>query len=100
VCSLLRIAPATVTAISPTFGPSSGSTVVTLTGTEFLAGSTCTFGGVPGLGVTVSASTRIRCLTPAGLSSRVSLEVTRNGEPNSGSISGFVYEFGTFPPDH
>ncbi len=40
------VAPPTVTAISPTSGPSSGGTAVTLTGTGFTTGATVTIGGV------------------------------------------------------
>ncbi len=56
----------TVSNISPSAGPLTGNTLVTLTGTGFVPGSTVTFGGVPATGVTVVSAGTITALSPAG----------------------------------
>lgn len=56
----------TVTALSPTGGPTSGGTAVTITGTNFVSGATVNFGsGYPATNVNVVNSTTITCVTPA-----------------------------------
>src|SRR5207237_1464112 len=47
--------PPQVTGITPTNGPSSGGTPVTITGTAFQSGATATIGGAALSGVSVSA---------------------------------------------
>ena len=81
----------TVTAISPTSGPSSGGTAVSITGTGFLAGSTVNFGGTVATGVTVVSSTSITAMTPAHAAGVVNVVVT-NAEEQSGTLTnGFTY---------
>ncbi|MGH3219672.1 MAG: IPT/TIG domain-containing protein, partial [Streptosporangiaceae bacterium] len=58
-------APA-VSAVSPASGPASGGTAVTITGTNFAAGDTVSFGGSAAAGVTVSSATSITAVSPAG----------------------------------
>ncbi|MBM7077169.1 IPT/TIG domain-containing protein [Micromonospora humida] len=56
---------ATVTGLTPTSGPTSGGTTVTITGTGFTAATGVTFDGVPGTGFTVNpAGTTITVVTP------------------------------------
>ena len=58
----------TLTGVSPPSGPSSGGTVITLTGTNFPALSAVTVGGVPCLGVNVDPfGTSLTCTTPGGV---------------------------------
>jgi hypothetical protein len=69
--------PAPTTAkISPAVGPTSGRTVVTITGSEFVQGSTVRFGTVPALKVTYISSTSLRAVTPAGSAGSVKVTVT------------------------
>jgi hypothetical protein len=56
----------TLTSVSPTSGPTTGGTVMTLTGTNFVSGSTVTVGGVAATGVTLVSATQLRATTPAG----------------------------------
>ncbi len=56
----------TITSIAPSQGSLAGGTPVTLTGTEFAAGATVTFGGSPATAVVVVNATTINCETPAG----------------------------------
>ena len=52
------IATPTVTSVSPNTGPASGGTAVTITGTNFAAGATVTFGGTAATNVVVTNSAR------------------------------------------
>ena len=61
------IAPPTVTSVSPNNGPTAGGTAVTITGTNFAAGATVTFGGTAATNVVVVSSTTITATTPAGM---------------------------------
>jgi hypothetical protein len=58
--------PAAVTALTPTTGPVTGSTLVTVSGSGFTGVTGVTFGGVPGTAVTVVSDTELRVRTPAG----------------------------------
>ena len=79
----------TVTSVSPNNGPAAGGTAVTITGTNFAAGATVTFGGNAATNVVVTNSTTITATTPAG-SGAATVTVTVNGQ--SGSLAnGFTY---------
>ncbi len=64
VFSLATGAPAPVTGIAPTSGPSAGGTAVTVTGSGFSATVGVRIGGALATGVTVLGSTQITALTP------------------------------------
>jgi len=64
VFSLATGAPAPVTGIAPTSGPSTGATAVTVTGSGFSATVGVRIGGALATGVTVLGSTEITALTP------------------------------------
>ena len=55
----------TVSSVSPNNGPVAGGTAVTITGTNFAAGATVTFGGTAATNVVVANSTTITATTPA-----------------------------------
>jgi len=64
---------------------------VTITGTNFAAGATVTFGGTAATSVVVVNSTTITATTPAGSAGAVTVTVTNPG-PRSGSLTnGFTY---------
>ena len=80
----------TVSSVSPNNGPMAGGTAVTITGTNFAAGATVTFGGTAATNVVVVSSTTITATTPAGTAGAVTVTVTVNGQ--SGSLAnGFTY---------
>jgi len=84
--------PPALTSISPVSGPTSGGTVVTITGSQFVSGATVTFGGSAGTGVSVSGSTSITATTPEHSAGAVSVVVT-NPDGKSGQLAnGFTYE--------
>jgi hypothetical protein len=82
--------PPTVTSVSPNSGTTAGGTSVTITGTNFAAGATVTFGSNAATNVIVVSGTQITATTPAGSTGAVAVTVTVNGQ--SGSLaSGFTY---------
>jgi hypothetical protein len=61
------VAP-TVTMVSPDLGPSTGGTLITVTGTSFVTGATTvTVGGVAATSVSVTSATTLTARTPAGV---------------------------------
>jgi uncharacterized protein (TIGR03382 family) len=87
-----NLAPApAVSAISPTSGPSTGGTVVTLTGSNFSAGATVSFGGSAATNVTLSNGTTISATTPPHAAGTVDV-VVRNSDGQAATRSGgFTY---------
>ena len=84
------IASPTVTSVSPNSGPTAGGTAVTITGTNFAAGATVTFGANNATNVVVVSSTSITATTPAGSAGPVTVTVTVNGQ-GAGLSNGFTY---------
>ena len=82
--------PPTVTNVSPNTGTTSGGTAVTITGTNFAAGATVTFGAAAATSVVVVNSTTITAKTPAGSAGAVTVTVTV-GAQNGSQTSGFTY---------
>ena len=63
---------------------------MTITGTNFAAGATVTFGSTAATNVMVVSSTTITATTPAGSAGAVTVTVTSSGQ--SGSLAnGFTY---------
>ncbi|WP_030299564.1 IPT/TIG domain-containing protein [Streptomyces katrae] len=76
-----------LTAASPSQGPSSGGTTVILTGTGLTGATAVTFGSTPATSYTVNSPTQITAVTPAGTSA-VPITVT-----TPGGTTGPVYFF-------
>jgi hypothetical protein len=70
----------TITAVSPASGPTTGGTTITLTGTNFAAGATITVGGAAATGVTVTSSTSLQAVTPAGAAGQAAVAVNVAGQ--------------------
>lgn len=70
------------TSVMPATGPTSGMTLITITGNNFRTGATVTVGGQPCTQVTVVAATQITCMTPANLgkSGKFDIMVTVDGK--------------------
>lgn len=88
---LINAADVTLTSLSVTGGPSYGTTLVTLTGTEFLATATCRFGTLMATATTVVTSTRLVCESPAQSVGEVSVEVTNNAQDFTSWLLQFQY---------
>ena len=66
-------------AIIPNSGPTTGGTVITITGTNFLTGTTVTVGGNAAASVVVVSSTKVTAITPAGSLGAKHVTVTTSG---------------------
>jgi IPT/TIG domain. len=81
----------TITSLDVISGTATGGTAVTMTGTNFAAGATVTFGGASATGVTVNSATSISLLTPSHVVGAVDVTVT-NLDGESGTLpSAFTY---------
>ena len=89
-----QVAP-TVTGISPTSGPRSGGTSVTITGTNFTGVTAVNFGATPAASFTVNSATSITAITPAG-SGTVDVTVLSSGI-TSATLSADQFTFTTTP---
>ena len=86
----------TVSAVSPTSGPSTGGTSVTVTGTGFTGASAVQFGTTAATSFTVNSATSITATSPAG-SGTVNVTVTTPGGTSATSAADqFSYAAATF----
>jgi hypothetical protein len=85
------VVPATVSSVSPNTGTTAGGTPVTITGTNFAAGATVTFGSNAAPNVVVVSSTQITTTTPAGSAGGVTVTVTNPGVPGGSLANGYTY---------
>jgi glucose/arabinose dehydrogenase len=85
-------APApTVTNITPVFGPTTGGTIVLITGTNFVAGAAVHFGTTAATNVIVNSSTQITATSPVG-TGVVDVRVTTSGGQSAIAPAGqFTY---------
>ncbi len=81
----------TLTSVSPSNGPSTGGTSVTLTGTDFVSGATVLFGSMAAASVTFNSDTSLTAVTPAEAVGTVSVTVT-NPDSQSAMLNG-AFEF-------
>ena len=81
----------TVSVVSPTAGPTAGGTLLSIYGTNFVAGATVKLGTTLATGVTVQSSTSITATTPAHAAGAVNVVVT-NPDGHAGTLTnGFTY---------
>jgi hypothetical protein len=87
----IDVAP-TVTGINPNSGPTTGGTMVTITGTGFDCVSGVSFGGTPAATFTVVSPTEITATSPAGTAGTVDVTVTNCfGTSPTGTADQFTY---------
>ena len=77
--------PPGVTLISPTQGPRTGGTSVTIAGEHFVGATAVSFGGEPATSFTVGSDTTITAVAPASAAGTVDVTVT---SPNGTSAAG------------
>jgi hypothetical protein len=87
----------TLTSVSPNSGPTSGGTVVTLAGTNFVSGATVRVGGAAA-GVTFVSATQLRATTPAGSAGGQSVQVTNPDGQSATRAAAFTYTSATPGP--
>jgi parallel beta-helix repeat protein len=91
----------TLTSISPTFGPDTGGTTVTITGSSFTSSDTQVFfGAVPGTSVVVVSDTTITVTAPAGVGVVDVTVVTPFGTTPITSADQYTYISAPLPPTH
>jgi hypothetical protein len=91
--------PPTVSSISPTSGPSSGGTVVTISGSDFADVSAVSFGGLPAASYSVDSESRIVARSPAAPPGPVDVTVTTvAGRSPIVPADGFIFTTVPAPP--
>ena len=80
------VAAPAVTSISPTAGPATGGTTVTITGTGFSGTTAVTFGATAATGFTVNSATQITATAPSGTGT-VDVRVTTTGGTSATSAA-------------
>lgn len=80
------VAPPTLAVITPSNGPTSGGTSVTLAGTNFVAPLTVTVGGIAATGVVINSPTSVTLTTPAHTAGAADIAVTTPG--GTATVSG------------
>ncbi len=86
----------TVTGISPTGGPTASGTMVTITGTNFFAGTTVSFGATPATSITINSLTSITATAPSSTAGIVDITVT-NAIGTSATSSSDKYTYTAAP---
>jgi len=82
----------TVTGLSPSTGPDSGGTTVTITGANFTGATDVHFAGMPATSFTVVSATTITTVSPLYTPGTVPVTVTTpGGTSDTGSASQFTY---------
>ena len=81
----------TLTAVAPNSGPTAGGTLITLTGTDFVAGAAVNVGGILADSITFVSPTTITARTPAHTAGAVTVTVTFPG--GAQAIRGNAYSF-------
>jgi len=90
------VAAPTITSVTPSNGPTSCSTVVTITGTGFTGATAVDFGTNPAASFTVDSPTQITAATPAGPAGTFHTTVTTPGGTSATSAADqFTYLSGT-----
>ena len=80
-----------ISSISPTSGTANGGTSVTISGSNFAAGATVSFGGTSATNVSVVNSTSITATTPAHASGTVNVVVTNTNGQSGTLTNGFSF---------
>lgn len=87
----------TILSVSPTSGPTSGGTIVTLTGTNLLGATAVKFGTTAATDVTVNSATSITATAPAGSAGTVDVTVTTAGGTSATSAADeYTYYLPTY----
>lgn len=85
-------APApTMSSVTPSVGPATQNTAVTIGGSGFLAGASVTFGGAAATSVSVASGTSLTATTPTGAVGNVDVVVTNVDGQNATLADGFAY---------
>jgi hypothetical protein len=89
-CTSSSPAP-TVSAVTPSFGQTTGGAAATIVGTNFQSGATVSFGGAAATGVAFVDANALTATTPAHAAGAVSVVVTNPDTQNGTLANGFTY---------
>jgi hypothetical protein len=89
-----------VGSVTPSSGPTSGGTVITITGSSFVSGATVYVGGASATGVTFVSSTELRATTPPGTAGPQALQVVNPGGLSATLTNGFSYTSTSVRPSY
>lgn len=90
------VAPPTVTAVSPSAGPTGGGTTVTITGANLSEASSVKFGGIEASGFVVNSETSITAVSPGGPAGSFHVTVT-TPEGTSVPTGGDLFRYAAAP---
>ena len=85
------LSPPTVSSLSPLSGPAAGGTTVTISGTNFQAGVSVSFGGYAATSVTLGSSTTVVAVTPEHSFGSAAVSVTNSDGQSAILSSGFTF---------
>jgi IPT/TIG domain-containing protein/BACON domain-containing protein len=88
---IVTSAPSGVSSISPTSGPATGGTTVTITGSGFTGASKVLFGTVAASDFTVNSDTQITAVSPAGSGTVHVTVITPGGTSATSTADRFTY---------
>ncbi|MHC5020911.1 MAG: IPT/TIG domain-containing protein, partial [Planctomycetota bacterium] len=80
-----------VTSIVPTYGPTGGSTTITVTGSGFQTGLTVTVGGAAATNIVVTSATTMTFDTPTGTTGSATIVITNPDTQSVTVTNGFSY---------
>ena len=89
--------PPTLTAVSPTTGPTTGGTTITLSGSNFVSGATVRVGGALCTNITFVSTSTITAKTPVGTAGAQSVQIQNPDGRNFTLPSAFTYTSATSP---
>ena len=81
----------TLTSVSPTSGPTTGGTTITLTGANFVSGATVRVDGVAATNVVFSSATQVTARTPAGSAGARDVQITNPNGQSATRAGAFTY---------
>ncbi len=87
---LAAATPPVITSFTPISGPTTGGTVVAITGSNFQNGATMKFGDAAAVSTTVNSATSISAIAPVHAAGDVTLTVT-NPDGQSASFGTYTY---------
>ncbi|WP_405156114.1 IPT/TIG domain-containing protein [Paenibacillus sp. FSL K6-0108] len=89
---LVDAIPPTISSVSPTSGPTTGGTTVTLTGTKFSGATAVMFGATEATSFTINSETSITATAPAGSAGTVDVTVKRrSGTSTTSAADQYTY---------
>lgn len=81
----------TVSSVSPASGPAAGGTKVTISGANFQAGVSVTFGGLPASSVTLSNASTIVAVTPQHSSGAATVTITNTSGQSASWAKNYTF---------